>query len=310
GECKDEYNACIDCTPNCVGKQCGDDGCGGSCGTCPGGAACNEYGLCPCQPKCTGKQCGSDGCGGLCGTCLEPFVCNASGQCVCVPNCKDKECGPDGCSGTCGKCPDNWKCELGKCVSPCKPQCEGKECGDDGCGGLCGKCPEGHECFNGICQFNQGCFGFCGTASPQGCYCDDLCFQYGDCCENVCEACPDLPGCGTCVPNCYGKQCGDDGCGGSCGYCPPGYYCDGYNCVTSSGKKCVEILECVLSCPYLSQECLGQCMSGASESSQQLFIQLAQCIVQNCGLPPSNSCVNKAISGPCVKQYEQCKNDF
>jgi hypothetical protein len=25
------------CQPDCNGKQCGDDGCGGSCGTCPGG---------------------------------------------------------------------------------------------------------------------------------------------------------------------------------------------------------------------------------------------------------------------------------
>src|SRR4051794_36977275 len=24
------------CTPNCTGRICGDDGCGGSCGTCPG----------------------------------------------------------------------------------------------------------------------------------------------------------------------------------------------------------------------------------------------------------------------------------
>jgi len=28
------------CTPNCAGKQCGDDGCGGSCGTCENGKVC------------------------------------------------------------------------------------------------------------------------------------------------------------------------------------------------------------------------------------------------------------------------------
>jgi len=28
------------CFPACVGKECGDDGCGGSCGTCPGGKIC------------------------------------------------------------------------------------------------------------------------------------------------------------------------------------------------------------------------------------------------------------------------------
>ena len=28
------------CTPNCSGKTCGDDGCGGSCGSCTGGQQC------------------------------------------------------------------------------------------------------------------------------------------------------------------------------------------------------------------------------------------------------------------------------
>ena len=30
-----------DCTPDCAGKQCGDDGCGGICGKCPDGFGCN-----------------------------------------------------------------------------------------------------------------------------------------------------------------------------------------------------------------------------------------------------------------------------
>ncbi len=34
------------CEPDCAGKECGDDGCGGTCGTCTGGQACNEEGLC------------------------------------------------------------------------------------------------------------------------------------------------------------------------------------------------------------------------------------------------------------------------
>ena len=28
------------CTPNCDGKKCGDDGCGGSCGKCDDGQVC------------------------------------------------------------------------------------------------------------------------------------------------------------------------------------------------------------------------------------------------------------------------------
>lgn len=30
-----------------------------------------------------------------------------------------------------------------------------------------------------------------------------------------------LNGGGTCAPNCAGKSCGDDGCGGTCGTCGP-----------------------------------------------------------------------------------------
>jgi formylglycine-generating enzyme required for sulfatase activity len=62
------------CESNCFGKECGDDGCGGSCGKCPGDTICS-LGSC-CQPQCDGKECGDDGCGGSCGTCAEWEECN------------------------------------------------------------------------------------------------------------------------------------------------------------------------------------------------------------------------------------------
>ncbi|MEO7095512.1 MAG: hypothetical protein ABI175_19810 [Polyangiales bacterium] len=72
------------CTPSCTGKTCGDNGCGGSCGTCPFGKACDATGACvtTCTPACTGKTCGPDGCGGSCGTCTAPATCSAAGTCV------------------------------------------------------------------------------------------------------------------------------------------------------------------------------------------------------------------------------------
>jgi formylglycine-generating enzyme required for sulfatase activity len=59
-----------DCLPDCGGKQCGSDGCGGTCGNCPFSTSC-QNGVCipNCQANCAGKECGSDGCGGLCGSC-------------------------------------------------------------------------------------------------------------------------------------------------------------------------------------------------------------------------------------------------
>ncbi|MFT5429594.1 MAG: hypothetical protein ACI9OJ_000265, partial [Myxococcota bacterium] len=39
------------CVPQCADKVCGPDGCGGSCGTCPGTDICNPTGVC--EPDCT-----------------------------------------------------------------------------------------------------------------------------------------------------------------------------------------------------------------------------------------------------------------
>jgi len=51
-----------------------------------------SYGACtgatdPRPTTCSGKDCGSDGCGGTCGTCTAPKTCNASGTCetACTP---------------------------------------------------------------------------------------------------------------------------------------------------------------------------------------------------------------------------------
>ncbi len=88
------------CQSDCSGKECGSDGCVGSCGTCSAGENC-QYGTCvpgPCQPDCSGKECGSDGCTGSCGSCGRGQACEG-GSCVdatCVPD-FTPECGPDEC---------------------------------------------------------------------------------------------------------------------------------------------------------------------------------------------------------------------
>ncbi len=78
------------CVPDCDGKECGDDGCGGSCGVCvdlcdPCGTGreppedpslcIEDEGICasPCCPLCCDDiGCGDDGCGGSCGVCDPP----------------------------------------------------------------------------------------------------------------------------------------------------------------------------------------------------------------------------------------------
>ena len=81
-----EIDQCTPQQPNCGNKQCGADGCGGSCGQCDQGLECDPAGQCQCVPQCGGQQCGGDGCGGSCGTCTVDLPCQ-------VPQCLEGQCG-------------------------------------------------------------------------------------------------------------------------------------------------------------------------------------------------------------------------
>ncbi|MBM4355680.1 MAG: hypothetical protein FJ109_18135 [Deltaproteobacteria bacterium] len=107
----------------------------------------------PCLPDCAGKQCGSDGCGGSCGSCPGAQDQCLDGKCSCFSDCAGKQCGDDGCGGSCGMCPPGLFCQGAVCVAnPCVPECAGKQCGDDGCGGSCGTCPGGQQCDGAQCK--------------------------------------------------------------------------------------------------------------------------------------------------------------
>lgn len=81
------------CQPDCANKICGDDGCGGSCGSCTGAQEMCAQGTCVCQPDCAGKDCGSDGCNGSCGSCNPTTqTCNGAQICVDTP-CETAVCG-------------------------------------------------------------------------------------------------------------------------------------------------------------------------------------------------------------------------
>ncbi|MFK7984485.1 MAG: hypothetical protein AB8I08_00510 [Sandaracinaceae bacterium] len=124
---------CATCTPACGGAECGDNGCGGSCGECGIGLRCSA-GRCEasCTPDCGGRACGTDGCGGTCGTCAGDEVCDDDGQCrsECTPRCAPENlCGPDGCGGRCGPAcsggefcrnggDDGWACACDERFSP------------------------------------------------------------------------------------------------------------------------------------------------------------------------------------------------
>ncbi len=128
---------------------------------------------CDCAPQCGDKECGDDGCGGSCGECVAPESCEGS-VCVCVPACEGKECGDDSCGGSCGPCGVDQTCEAGLCVGEgdtggmCAPQCDGKECGDDSCGGSCGECGGDRSCQGGSCVSGEGSSGSGETSAGSG----------------------------------------------------------------------------------------------------------------------------------------------
>jgi hypothetical protein len=73
-----------ECEPNCTNRNCGDDGCGGSCGECSGICE-SQVGQCMtiptfCIPSCVMRSCGDDGCGGSCGQCTNG-ACDSDGVC-------------------------------------------------------------------------------------------------------------------------------------------------------------------------------------------------------------------------------------
>ncbi|RJO68582.1 MAG: hypothetical protein C4523_07500 [Myxococcales bacterium] len=213
----------------CAGVECN-----GVC--CAAGAVCHNDACC--TPACTGKECGSDSCGGICGICGDNETCAPDSQCVCadvecdgacceigevchedaccMPDCDGKDCGPDGCGGSCGACDANatctveglCDCDFEACVDACctdgqvcfedacctPTACGAKECGTDGCGTSCGTCEANETCsVAGVCE--------CPNV-----VCNAACCAAGQVCHS--DAC--------CTPDCTGKECGPDGCGGTC----------------------------------------------------------------------------------------------
>lgn len=238
--------------------------------TCSGGDTCIDGACEPpvCEPQCSGKVCGPDGCGGTCGTCEAGAPCVA-GQCegpICTPSCG--ECGPDGCGGSCGNCPGGWNCVTGACVEQtCTPDCAGKNCGDDGCGGVCGTCTSAQTCVAGTCTDPAGA---CGGLTFEGCcttagvtqWCENDAVQQADCAGSGAVCAWDAAGgyfnclaqpaatppgatylCGgeTCTDSCTGLECGF-ACGEICGGCPSGESCGASN--TCEACACDPAQEC------------------------------------------------------------------
>ena len=291
------YTDC--CLPDCAGRECGDDGCGGTCGKCSWGSKCNPLGICGiCVPECHNRECGPDGCGHVCGECPEQGICIQGGKCACVPGCQNRECGNDGCGGKCGDCPLKAShCNAGICE--CFPICGGKKCGSDGCGGLCGLCTGNHECEDGTCICYPDCQGReCGSDGCSG--------DCGDCSTLGTLAWCNMAGACQCLPDCDDKDCGLDGCGGSCGQCHAPHFCDAGVCVCQpqcTDKNCG---------PDGCGETCGECNIEAGEvcTEDQTCFCFADCYGKNCGDDGcGGSCGDCAEGLGCVDGICACSPD-
>ena len=244
------------------GQSCGSDG-----------KVCQPDGTCACVPACFDKDCGPDGCGGSCGACGNDQVCTTADQC-CVPaTCAGlgKTCGawPDGCGGTlaCGTCPTCFACADGACANTggevCGDACctgTGQTCGGGGTPGECGCTPKTCAAIDQeMCQNPDDCgaYGICGTF-PDGCggtvNCGGCSHPCIGCQDNICRP---IPGGEPCGPDtCCFNQCCENATAGMCGQqarclsgicCPLGFTC----CDSRDGSR-------RSSCYNISTYCQGQ----------------------------------------------------
>ncbi|HEY3446556.1 MAG TPA: hypothetical protein VGK67_09325 [Myxococcales bacterium] len=325
--CNATSKKCEGCTPDCTDRQCGDNGCGGSCGVCgvmnscaagkctacmpepPPDATCGQdnkgctFGLCASDQYCTGGQCAycpRPLCNGAC--CLEGELCNPNTLAceACVPQCAGKKCGPDGCGGTCAPgCAAGEACGVAGACTACTATCGTRKCGadKDGCG--CGACTGNDTCIDGLCQ----------TCSRP--LCNGVCCEAGSKCDSATNRCQ------RCLPDCSGKICGDDGCGGECGACETGQSCAGGTCQAgctpncAGGKNCGADGcggKCGADCDNQTNFCIdGKCTACTPEQDPEICARLQA----ECGQPVArDNCDNlrqpQAACGPACSADKTC----
>jgi hypothetical protein len=266
------------CTPNCAGKNCGSDGCGGSCGTCSSGYWCDN-GVCTlsCTPATCfslGKNCGYwyDGCSVnlYCGSCSFGYTCN-NGVCGYCNACNsDSDCGSTT-YGSCGSFSD--VCDESGTMSVTTPDCADNN--GDNCNECsfpisytsCSRSTAGVDC--GLCSICSGgtCSGVpaddsnCGTIDCDGL--DNVCRNYFDLDGTNAGRCEGLGNCKdansedcTSYLDLDGTLCGTQDCDNldGCDVNNPNIFNDYHDCnFLCSGGSCPTSCTCGLESPDCSQ---------------------------------------------------------
>ena len=205
----------------------------------------------PCMPECAGKQCGPDGCGAACGQCAEAELCGDDGQCY----------PPESVPGnTCANAFDVTSIPFEKAgdskIGTNLYQTAIGSCPPDG-EGVGAKSPDHvfrftptvsgtykitleNESWNGTFYVSTDCSNISGTCAYEAAdsfYMDevaDVTLFSGQTYFIIVDGESSSVSSGgeyvlkidePCIQQCAGKQCGDDGCGASCGTCPGEQLC-------------------------------------------------------------------------------------
>ncbi|MFT5432134.1 MAG: hypothetical protein ACI9OJ_002832, partial [Myxococcota bacterium] len=280
------------------------------CGICDAGplATCNA-GICECIPDCSGKNCGADGCGGSCGLCAPGDECNFGGTCQVAG--LGQTCGasyvvtalPFSASDSTANATSDYGFASGECPGAnggggassdhayaFTPIADGQyivalaEAGFDSalyvltdCADTATTCQGADDQFPGnggeslTLDLTAGTTyyvivdGWSNGSNVNGTY------------TLTVEAAP-------CAPSCTGLDCGDDGCGGSCGDCALGEACNAGIC------------ECVADCAGLAcgdDGCGGSC--GDCAGSEVCNAGVCECTPDCTGLV----CGDDGCGGSC-----------
>lgn len=226
-----------------------------------------------CQPDCTNKNCGDDGCGGTCGSCLPEQACDEDSLCVIPLNQEGNSCENPFIVTPVNGLP--WS-TIGDTSGATNTQsygflqCPGAADGDGSFGRdqLYAFTPvEGgvytvtvDASFDAAlyvlkgCSDSKSCLGGANNVGGEGVESVNVTLAADETVTLVVDGAglSDKPGTYTlsvstpCVPACGAKVCGDNGCGGTCGTCPDGSACDAAGaCVdvsSTAGNTCINPL--------------------------------------------------------------------
>lgn len=322
------------CIPDCDGKECGDDGCGGVCGTCDAINCTGEHMAGSCQIPCESGLCG-DACITRCRCADGYFNCDDDDDNGCeskgIPSglgsysnpCTNETCddmceteGDTMCDEelvmTCGDYDDDscleWSlpeecpavaCQVGVCsTSACSYSFLGLDETDDLCYGNTG-------CVGGQCYCDGA--GMCYSKARVQCFdgIQDLDETDVDCGGPMCDLCP------------QGKKCRvDNDC--ETNFCKDGV-CEEFVCTDGDKRTCSPYSGCYGTMVCVDgqwQECMHNCTCDSTAECPKKKCMDVECIGGRCEYMPGDcECVPSWECGPwseCINNIQErvCKDEF